>query len=112
MVSHVEIFTINPSKKAQFLESMRRIMAYYAKKFPEADKTLMIPLEDYVDVNPNTQTPPNRWVVLETFASEEAMKKAREVKFADPEWREIMRVSQEAGFVPLDFTHCFCEVIK
>jgi hypothetical protein len=51
-------------------------------------------------------------VVLETFASEEAMKKAREVKFADPEWREIMRVSQEAGFVPLDFTHCFCEVIK
>ena len=112
MVSHVEIFTINPSKKEQFLASMRRIMAYYEKKFPEADKTLMIPLEDYVDIIPNTNTPPNRWVVLETFESEEAMKKAREMKIADPEWREIMRVSQEAGFVPLDFTHYFCEVIK
>ena len=56
MVSHVEIFTVDPSKKEQFLASMRRIMKYYEKKFPEAEKTLMVPLDDYADVHPSADT--------------------------------------------------------
>ena len=111
MVSHVEIFTINPDKREQYLEGMRRIMKYYEKNFPDANKTLMITLDDYVDVNPNTNAPPDRWVVVETFESVEAMKRCREAKFSDPEWKELMKTSREAGFVPIDFTHSFCEVI-
>ena len=43
MVDHVEVLTINPGKKEQFLESMRKILEYYEKKFPEVKKTLMVP---------------------------------------------------------------------
>ena len=112
MVAHVEVLTINPGKKEQFLEGMRRILEYYERKFPEVKKTLMVPIDDYVDVNPNTKISPDQWLVQETFESEAAMKKCREEKFADPEWKEIMKAGPGAGVELVEFTHCFCEVIK
>ena len=109
MVAHVEFFNIDLSKKAQWLEGMRKILDYYERKFPEVIKTPMVPLTDYEDVSSSSAVnPPDQWIVLETFESEEAMKEARQKKFSDPEWKELM---SDGSLIPKNFTHSFCEVI-
>lgn len=111
MVAHVEIFNIDPNKKELFREGMNWILDYYKRKLPEAKKTLFIPLVDYEDIT-GAESPPNRWIVVETFDSEATMKKCREDKFADSEWDERFKKAREQGVVPTEFTHSFCEVIE
>jgi hypothetical protein len=97
MVAHVEFFNID-SEKERWVEGMKEILAYYKRKFPEVIKTPLMPLADYEDVSSSSVlNPPNQWIVLETFESEEAMKKARQEKFNDPEWDELMRKGRETG---------------
>ena len=110
MVAHVEFFTIDLSEREQWVDALRQILDYYRRNFPNVVKMPMMPISDYEDVNPKTVTNPQEQVmVLETFESVEAMKKARAEKFNDPEWKELM---SKGGLKPANFTHSFCEILE